>query len=127
MSLANVIYEHVGIEHEDERRRIQVPFNGDFHAKQTKILSTKQGCRLGDHHHNYSELYFVISGQVTFTSEDPQNKDRVTYTMQPGDRLLVPTGIAHRADALENTVLLGFTEVEYQDASNNDIPYKIEL
>ncbi len=127
MDLEKVIHENVGIEHVDERRIIKVPYNGDFIARQSKVIETLDACRMGDHYHLHDELYFVLEGEITFTLEDPISKQRGTYEMTRGDRLFIPSGIAHRADTAGRTIFLGYTTEPYESAEKSTRRYTIEI
>jgi hypothetical protein len=39
--------KHINIEHSDERRDLSILFNGDFNAKQIKLIKVKKDSILG--------------------------------------------------------------------------------
>lgn len=49
------------------------------------------------HHHDFYEIYFYLSGNVQFMVEDK------TYSLLPGDILLIPPGTFHRAIVAPDT------------------------
>ena len=127
MTLEGVIHENVGIEHSDRRRMIKVLFNGNFTAKQGKLISTYDSCRMGDHYHGHDELYFVLEGEITFTLEDPVSKERGTYELGRHDFLYIPKGIAHRTDSEDMVTFMGFTSEPYESAEKSTTKYPIEI
>ncbi len=57
--------------------------------------SSAAGGEFTVHSHSYRKILFCIEGDITFVLPD-QNQE---ITLRPGDRLSLPSGIAHRADA----------------------------
>ena len=64
--------------------------------------SFKQGTRTDGHYHAVSEeAYFVESGTANISTWDPKNPDTThqTFSLNPGDYLSIPRGLAHRVFA----------------------------
>jgi len=116
--------QHIPISHEDERRRLTAVMNGDFTAKQIKILDIKETSVLGGHYHNYSELFYIVSGKATFTLESVDTKERVTVTLKPNDRLIIGPRIAHEVVMNEGTLTIEATEQPYVSPEINDVRYE---
>ena len=126
--LAAVVYDHPGIDHEDHRRKLFTAFNGDFKSEQSKFIAMKKDEWLGGqngHYHNYSELYFMLKGECTFTLEDISTKKQRIVEMKEGDRLIIPPKIAHKVFARDGSILVGNTEKKYVSAAENDHPYTV--
>lgn len=96
-------------------------FNGDkdllgYKADQLKLLLIDENDYLGKkgHYHDYGELYYVAWGQVIFDLWDrggSGTKERVI--LEPGEILLIPAGVAHRAYAQKGTLLVGSSSGEF--------------
>ena len=118
--------EKIEIAHEDERRSISAIFNGDFTAKQVKILHIKQDSILGNHYHNYRELFYVLSGESIYLLENIETKEREYVILSEGYRLIIQPNVAHRAEMTKGTVMLEATEEPYISASQNDVKYEVK-
>ena len=118
-------YEKVEPASSDERRTLIPVFNGDFLAKQVKVLSIKKNSVLGNHYHEYSELFYLLEGRANYTFEDVDTKERRSIEMKKGERIRISPRIAHKAEFLEDTVMIEGTEAEYISREANDRIYKI--
>lgn len=118
--------DKVRVAHEDDRRSISAIFNGDFIARQVKVLRIKQQAVLGGHYHDYREMFYVLEGQAVYTLEDIAIKEQQTLTLRKGDRLIIQPCVAHRAEMGEGTVMLEATEEPYISADKNDVRYEIQ-
>jgi mannose-6-phosphate isomerase-like protein (cupin superfamily) len=118
--------------HSDDRRDIFVVMNsnaGEFPPGQVKILKMKKSAWLGGQeghfHEMYPEMYMVIAGVAEFFLQDtasPGIRDHIT--LEPGERLTIGPGIAHKVFAREGMVMIGLTAFPYRGA-DQDIPYKV--
>jgi mannose-6-phosphate isomerase-like protein (cupin superfamily) len=123
MGIEDLVYKQREIASEDKRRTLATLFNGEFTAKQAKVLEIKEDSVLGSHYHNYAELYYLHSGNATFEAQDIETKESKTIHMVPGDEVLIPPNIAHKVNIKKGSVLIGFTEEPYQSAEKNSCPY----
>lgn len=112
--------------HEDERRSLTAMFNGDFTAKQIKIIKVKKDSVLGNHYHNYRECFYVLKGRAVYTLEDVRTKEQEEVVLLERDRLIIDSKIAHKAFLAKDTVMLEGTEEEYISAKENDVRYEVE-
>jgi len=128
MSLKKVVYNHCKIDHRDERRALFTAFNGDldgFKAAQVKFIKMYKDAVLGEHYHeDYRELFYMLKGRAEVILEDIETKERKTYILKQGDRLLVPPQVAHRFLIIKDSLLVGCTEKPYQSPEVNDRSYK---
>lgn len=108
----------VPVAHEDERRSLSAIFNGEFVARQVKVLKIKKPSILGNHYHEYSELFYVFDGEVTYTLESTETGDRQVVKMKAGDRLIISPQIAHKAEMTEGTVMIEATEEPFSPDSS---------
>lgn len=70
---------------------------------------------LGNHYHNYNELFFTPTGGFKFALSDLDDPDKQVsvYELNRGSRILIPEYVAHRVIGKENAVLQGFGSVEF--------------
>jgi len=116
----------VEVAHEDERRRLSAIFNGEFTARQVKIIHVKKASTLGNHYHHYSELFYVAQGGGTYTFESIKTGERQVVTVRKGDRIIIGRRIAHKAELIKGTVLIEATEKPYLEALLNDYSYEVK-
>ncbi|MCQ2522756.1 MAG: AraC family transcriptional regulator [Lachnospiraceae bacterium] len=72
----------------------QYMFNKDY---EIYYYSDKPGQAVSDHSHNYYEFYFFLEGNVNIIVEDQ------CIHVKPGDFLVIPPGIIHRPEYLDDT------------------------
>ena len=122
-NLEDINFSTVGIAHEDERRKLSAIFNGDFIAKQVKLLEVKKASILGNHYHHYSELFYVLRGKATYTLRSIKTGKTKTVKLKEGDRLIIGSEVVHKAEISKGTVMIEATETPYQPS--NDIKYEV--
>lgn len=61
------------------------------------------GSNYPKHKHAVDECIWVASGTIEFVVMEP-GKSEVTYRLKPGDRIYLPSGIAHTAKASDQGV-----------------------
>src|SRR5262245_61612473 len=65
-------------------------------------LQATAGSTYPAHHHDTEETLYLLSGSLVFTEEDDGQEHRV----EPGDKMLIPTGQGHSVRAVEESVYL---------------------
>ena len=125
MSIDGVIYGRRKAEHIDERRELFVSFNGEFVAKQGKIIVVHKDAVLGGHYHDYDELYYMLTGQMRFILEDVFFKNKEEYVLKPHHRIIIPWGVAHKVVAMEDSILLGYSEKPFVSTDRNCVSYDV--
>ncbi len=118
--------QHIPVSHEDERRKLTAIMSGDFVAKQIKLLDIKKTSVLGGHYHEYSELFYIVTGRAAFTLESVDTKEKVPVTLKPGDRLVIGPRIAHSVVMTKGTMTIEATEQPYVSPEVNDVRYEIK-
>lgn len=108
----------VRVAHEDERRKLLAIFNGEFTAKQVKLITAKKTSILGNHYHYYSELFYVLQGVATYKLKSIETGEKEVVRLKRGDRLIIGPKIAHKTDMTEGTVMIEATEEPYSPESN---------
>lgn len=118
--------DKIGVSHEDERRSITSPFNGDFVARQVKILKIKKDSILGNHYHNYRELFYILEGQAIFALENTITRASEYIIMGKGERLIIEPKVAHRVKMFKDTLTVEATEEPYISSEKNDVRYEVK-
>lgn len=108
------------IAHEDERRSIMPIFNGEFTAKQMKILRAKKGSILGNHYHLYSEIRYLMSGRVHYYLKNRRDNTSMEFIMEAGEIMMTGPEITHTGEFLEDSIMIEGTEDTYVSAEIND-------
>jgi len=114
----DVNVSQVEVAHEDERRELLAIFNGDFTAKQVKVIEVKKDCILGNHYHPYSELFYVFTGEADYTLVLIKTGERRVVKLKRGDRLVIGPEIAHRAEMAKGTIMIEATAEPYTPESS---------
>jgi quercetin dioxygenase-like cupin family protein len=118
--------DKIDITHSDERRDLSILFNGDFNAKQIKIIKVKKDSILGNHYHEYREMFYVLKGQALYDLENVDTKDTDWVMLYAGDRMIIDKHIAHKAKFVEGTITIESTESEYISPEFNDHKYEVK-
>ena len=118
--------DKIGIAHEDGRRKLTAVFNDGFSAKQIKVLDIKKTSILGNHYHEYAELFYIYKGRAVFTLVDVETKERQIVRLSAGDRLIIAPKIAHKVKMTKGTLTVEATEKPYVSPEENDRRYEIE-
>ena len=83
------------------------------HFEVTRITLAK-GDVSDSHSHAHDQFAYVLSGRLLVTIGDGEAE----YEMGPGQATYNPTGIVHKVEALEGTMVLSFktplTETQYE-------------
>jgi quercetin dioxygenase-like cupin family protein len=80
-------------------------------------LEFKKGCVIPAHQHDNEQLTHCISGLMRITLGDRQ------LLLRPGEVLLIPGGVTHGAEMLEDTVEMDFFSPPRQDWINKTDTY----
>ena len=118
--------KHINIAHSDERRDLSILFNGDFNAKQIKIIKVKKDSILGNHYHEYREMFYVLKGKAHYYLYDIDNEKLGYIELKQGDRMILNPKVAHRAIILKGTITIEATESEYISPEFNDKRYEVK-
>lgn len=118
MTIEGIVFEERGIDHHDHRRDILTAFNkdlGDFVARQVKFaeITENKDVSLGGHYHNYRGLFYMLEGEATFYLKSITTGNEKDYELKKGTRLLIPPGVAHKADVKRGSILVECTTKPY--------------
>jgi len=122
--MAKTIVTKINVAHSDKRRDILEMFNGEFIAKQIKIIKIRKGNILGNHYHPYRENCYVLNGKIKFYFEGIKTKEKGSFIMKEGDMILMNSFYAHTVESLEDSILIEGTEEVYND--KGDHVYKLK-
>ena len=122
----DVKIQHIEPAHKDDRRELSAMFNGDFTARQIKILKINKGAILGNHYHEYNETFYLLSGNANYIFVNIKTGERQEVKIGEGDRIIIKPRIAHKAEFVEDTVMIEGTEDPYISAEVNDKPFEIK-
>ena len=117
--------EKIRIVHEDERRSLTSMFNGEFTAKQIKIIKVKVDSELGNHYHDYAECFYVLKGYAHYILIDVETDERREIKLEEGDRLIIDKNVAHKAFIEAGTIMIEGTEKKYISPAKNDKYYEV--
>ena len=95
--MKGVMHKSVKPVHEDNRRALIEAFNGDFVAKQLKILKIKEDAVLGNHYHPYKQFFYMLKGGAEYTFFNIKTGEKENVSVQEGDFIIIDAEIAHKA------------------------------
>lgn len=104
----------------DERGELNQLLSGPV-CRHISVLTLKavDGAWRGKHVHRIKhEEFFIISGRVEFIWYDTETSERGTERFGPGIRLTILPGLAHAIRALEDAVMIEFSETPYDEADS---------
>jgi len=111
--------------HEDERRALIEVFNGEFTAKQLKVLKIKKDAILGNHYHPYRQFFYMQKGRADYTFEDIKTKKKTEIPVEEGDMIIIEKNIAHKALQKAGNIMVEGNEENYTSPEVDDLKYEI--
>lgn len=124
--MKGVIFKRIEPIHEDNRRVLIEIFNGNFIAKQTKILKIKLDSILGNHYHPYKQYFYLFEGEAYYTFENIHTKERQEFKVKAGDFIIIDKEIAHKAKQLKGNLMIEGNEEKYTSPEVDDLVYIIK-
>ena len=115
-----VYHKEVKPVHEDERRALIEAFNGDFTAKQLKILKIKKNAILGNHYHPYRQFFYFLKGEAEYTFVNIKTGERHMINAKEGDFIIIDSFIAHKAVQKAGNVMVEGNEQPYTSTKIHD-------
>ncbi|WP_158794760.1 cupin domain-containing protein [Granulicella sp. L60] len=86
-------------------------------AMLSRIVLTK-GCKVPSHSHPHEQLAFILQGSLRF-----EMGDGTTHIVNSGEILVIPSNLAHSAEALEDTINFDIFAPPRQDWINKEDAY----
>jgi gentisate 1,2-dioxygenase len=121
-----VVIRKLELSHEDERRKIFNVFNGDFLARQMKIIDVKAGNTLGKHYHSYSEIRYLMKGRAEYVLQNILTLQKEKVMLEEGEVMITGPFVSHTAYFTEDSLIVEGTEDPYISAELNDYKHEIE-
>ena len=110
--------ENRAIAHDDERRTIYEPekildrLEGTWHEH--NIIAIKGGgFELGNHYHDYQEVFFTPTGIFDFRFVDLEDLETRKFTLNAGSRILIPERIGYVITGNKGSILIGYGNVPF--------------
>ena len=123
--------DHVGVAHEDTRRALAVPFNGEFPIQQIKVLTLKNDSILGNHYHRYRELFYILRNRqgrvpgVVYYLQNIKTGETAEVILKTGDRLIIEPFVAHAARLGRDVITIEASEESYVSPEHNDVHHEM--
>lgn len=121
-----VQYKSIKPVHEDERRALIEAFNGEFTARQLKILKIKKDSILGNHYHPYRQFFYFLKGEADYTFVNIKTGEKHNINAKEGDFIIIDSYIAHKAVQKAGNVMVEGNEQQYTSAEIDDLKYEIK-
>lgn len=89
---------------------------------QVNVVYSKAGAQRGGHHHALNnEAFYVVEGSFEVVAGDAKKEER--FLFKKGDMFMIPKGIRHDFNYLEDSILVGLYDigVELSDGSKDII------
>ena len=111
--------------HEDNRRVLTEIFNGQFIAKQVKMLKIKEDSILGNHYHPYRQFFYLMKGEADYTFFNMSTEERLDIKVKEGDMIIIDREIAHKAFQKAGNVMFEGNEERYTSPEVDDLKFEI--
>ena len=113
-----VVSDSAPLGKDDPRRTIYLAFdkNCDFQtAEEATIIVPKLATVLGNHWHNFKELFVIVKGGATFYLEDIDDRMRTErIVLAPFQRIMIPPRVAHAFTISEGSIILAYLEKPFE-------------
>ena len=123
--MKGVIHRKITPVHEDARRTLIEAFNGDFTARQLKVLKIKSDGVLGNHYHPYRQFFYFLSGGALYTFVDIATGERQEIAAGEGDFIIIDKNIAHKAVQKAGNVMVEGNEQPYTSPAVDDLKHEV--
>ena len=111
--------------HEDNRRVLTEIFNGQFIAKQVKMLKIKEDSILGNHYHPYRQFFYLMKGEADYTFFNMSTEERLDIKVKEGDMIIIDRNIAHKALQKAGNIMIEGNEEKYTSPEVDDLKFEI--
>ena len=112
--------------HEDHRRALIEIFNGQFVAKQVKLLKIKEDSVLGNHYHPYRQFFYMLKGNADYSFVNIKTGERHDTYVEEGDMMIIDKEIAHRALQKAGNIMIEGNEEKYTSPEVDDLKFEIK-
>jgi len=125
IKMKGLIHKKIRPVHEDERRALIEVFNGEFTAKQLKVLKIKKDGVLGNHYHPYRQFFYFLKGSADYTFVNIDTNERQDIHAEEGDLVIIDARIAHKANQKKENMMVEGNEQKYTSPQVDDLKYEI--
>ena len=115
-----------GVAHEDNRRALIEVFNGEFTAKQLKILHIRSDAVLGNHYHPYRQFFYMLRGNADYNFVNIKTGERQNINVKEGDMIIIDKNIAHKALQKAGNIMVEGNEEKYTSPEVDDLKFEIK-
>lgn len=83
-----------------------------------KLLKFKAGASFSNHYHLLKrETFYLLKGKLSFQYFDLTNADVITKEINEGECIFIDSGIPHKVDALEDSVVVEVSTQHFEEDS----------
>ena len=87
---------------------------GKWYAHNIIVLSQEgEELELGNHYHNYEEVFFTPTGGFDFGFVDQEDLETRTYHLESGSRIFIPRDVGHVVTGKPENILMGYGNVPF--------------
>jgi hypothetical protein len=124
--MRGVEIKKVNIVNEDDRRKLVELMNGQFSAKNIKILEVKEDSHLGGksgHWHLYPECMYIMKGKCwNYVMENIDTGEKETYELNEGTIVFRTGRIIHGGMFAKGSIIIDIGGETYISGEFNDSP-----
>lgn len=124
--MEGVIHKRIKPVHEDDRRSLIEVFNGEFQAKQLKVLKIHKDAVLGNHYHPYRQFFYFMKGEADYYFENIKTREKSEIKAKEGDFIIIDKNIAHKAVQKAGNLMVEGNEEPYTSPTVDDLKYEIQ-
>ena len=124
--MRGLVYKKIEPVHEDHRRSLIEVYNGEFTARQMKVLKINEAAVLGNHYHPYGQFFYMLIGEADYTFVDIETGKRQEIKMTEGDFVRIEKNIAHKSVMKAGNIMIEGNEQTYSSPEEDDLRYEIE-
>ncbi len=124
--MMGVLHKKIQPAHEDERRSLIEAFNGQFTARQLKVLHIKKDSVLGNHYHPYGQFFYMLKGSANYTFRNINTGEQKNIFVDQGDLVIIDKEIAHKALQKAGNIMVEGNEQPYTAKEIDDLYYEIK-
>ena len=98
-------------------------YDSDEPVRYIAYIEFCAGGARGNHFHNIKEEWvYLIEGEIVLTVEDVESKARESFSMQAGDLVFVPKGVAHTFQTVKPGYAVEFSSARYNAEDTHRYP-----
>ena len=111
-------------------KRLQLPqgelahvYDGEEGMRYIACLDLLPETVRGNHYHQTkNEFVYILEGELLIIAEDPETRERVSFTLHPGELMLIRTGVAHAMRTVKPGKAIEFSCARFDAADTHKFP-----